>query len=324
MKKNAWLFLLVLLFSTAGCAQGTNSKNKKTTRAGGQIIGGGCDGCEAIYECPLPFDQLSWIDTLPDFAKAGPKLVISGTIYLSDGKTPAPNVVLYVYHTDQTGHYTPGKDQIGPGRRHGYIRGWMRTNAKGEYKFYTLRPAAYPNARIPAHIHPIVIEPGKNEYYIDEYLFEGDPLLTNEERRRQEGRGGNGIIKLESKNGMLWGERNIILGKNIPNYIVVLPSGVNSGLSIGAYCPAFDALNLSGIDSGKKAYPVCKYGNSQGIMIWFNHNGLDRLRYFALRQEKEMSKRGEGQLQVLLIYMNPTWNLNDPAGLEIQKKKITQ
>ncbi len=248
MKKIAWILLLPFLLSTAGCAQSTSNKNKQNTMAGGQIIGGGCDGCEAIYECPVPFEQLSWIDTLPDFTTPGPKMVISGTIYLSDEKTPAPNVVLYVYHTDQTGHYTPSKDQAGAGRRHGNIRGWMRTNAKGEYKFYTLRPAAYPNAKIPAHIHPSVIEPGKNEYYIDEYLFEGDPFLTTEERNRQEGRGGSGIIKLVSKDGLLWGERNIILGKNIPNYAIALPPAINSGLAIGANCPAFDPLHLSGMD----------------------------------------------------------------------------
>ena len=324
MKKFAWMLLLPLFLWNGGCAQSANSKNKKMTMAGGQMIGGGCDGCEAIYECPVPFEQLSWIDTLPDFAAPGPKMVISGIIYFSDGRTPAPNVVLYVYHTDQTGHYTPAKGQEGAGKRHGAIRGWMRTNAKGEYKFYTLKPAAYPNAKIPAHIHPILIEPGKNDYYIDEYLFEGDPFLTKEEKSRQEGRGGSGIIVLESKNDLLWGKRNIMLGKNIPNYDPPQVSAAISGLPVGANCPAFDALHISGKDSGKMVCPICKYGAGEGIMVWFNHNGLDRLRYFALRLEKEMDKRGPDNLRVFLIYMNPTWNLNDSTGLAIQKKKFTQ
>ncbi|MEJ0106372.1 MAG: hypothetical protein WDO19_29200 [Bacteroidota bacterium] len=103
--------------------------------------------------------------------------------------------------------------------KHGYIKGWVKTNEKGEYKFYTLKPAPYPATNIPAHIHPVIIEPGKNEYYIDEYLFEGDPFLTASEPKRQELRGGPGIISLEKKKGILYGKRNIILGLNIPGYI---------------------------------------------------------------------------------------------------------
>ena len=49
------------------------------------------------------------------------------------------------------------------GRRHGYIRGWMKTNEKGQYRFYTLKPASYPNSTAVKHIHPTIKEPGKNE-----------------------------------------------------------------------------------------------------------------------------------------------------------------
>jgi protocatechuate 3,4-dioxygenase, beta subunit len=94
----------------------------------------------------------------------------------------------------------------------------MRTNEKGEYKFYTLMPGHYPGTKVPAHIHPIIKEPGMNEYYIDEYLFNDDPVLTLEERNKQEKRGGSGIISVEKKDGVLYGTRNIVLGLNVPNY----------------------------------------------------------------------------------------------------------
>ena len=95
----------------------------------------------------------------------------------------------------------------------------MKTNEKGEYKFFTLKPASYPNSKAPAHIHVTIKEPGRNEYYIDEYLFDDDPFLTLEERNRQPGRGGNGILKtVEVEKGFLKSERNIYLGKKIPNY----------------------------------------------------------------------------------------------------------
>ena len=77
----------------------------------------------------------------------GEKLEISGVIYKSDGKTPAPNVILYVYQTAKSGLYEPGPNQTGGVRRHGRIRGWVKTNQKGEYKFLTIRPGNYPEWR---------------------------------------------------------------------------------------------------------------------------------------------------------------------------------
>ena len=61
------------------CSQNSNTKpaGKKNTPA----VGGGCEGCEAIYESPVPFEQLKSVDTLPDFNDAGPKLEISGIVY---------------------------------------------------------------------------------------------------------------------------------------------------------------------------------------------------------------------------------------------------
>jgi len=205
-----WFLFFSVLLSITGCAQqNTGSK-----------VGGTCEGCEAIFETPIPFDQLNWVDTLPDFKEAGPKMLITGTIYQADGKTPARNTILYVYHTDQKGVYATKGNEAGWGKRHGYIRGWIRTHADGRYAFYTLKPAAYPREKIPAHIHPVIKEVDKNEYYIDEYLFDDDPFLTAAERKKQEKRGGNGIIVLTKKNGLLTANRDIILGMNIPGYPV--------------------------------------------------------------------------------------------------------
>src|SRR6476620_5048584 len=208
------LLCLLIITSLSACSQtGNQSKNTKH-------VGGNCEGCEAIYECPVAFEKLTNTAALPDHNEPGPKLEISGIVYQRDGKTPAKDVVVYVYHTDQTGHYTPAPDAKGWGKRHGRIRGWLKTDKNGYYHFYTLKPAAYPGTNIPAHIHITLKEPDKNEYYIDEYLFEGDPFLTTTERNRQVKRGGSGIISLEQRNGMLHGKRDIILGLNIPGYDV--------------------------------------------------------------------------------------------------------
>ena len=219
--KTFWV-LILLTISLQACTQsGTTVKNQPS--ASDKKVGGNCEGCEAIYESPVPFSQLNEVDTLPDFNGAGPKIQISGIIYKPDGKTPAAGVVLYVYHTDQKGIYATKGNEKGWGKRHGYIRGWIKTNEKGEYKIYTLVPASYPNSSNPKHIHPTIKEPGFSEYWIDEFVFDDDPLLPASERNRTQPVGGNGVLKtvpiaIGMKDGMLQAERNITLGLNVKDY----------------------------------------------------------------------------------------------------------
>lgn len=181
-----------------------------------RIVGGGCDGCESVYE-GMP-QTLDWQTRIAADTEPGEPMEITGVIYKRDGKTPAPGVILYVYHTDAKGYYSPAPDQPKASRHDGHLRGWMKTNARGEYKFTSIRPAPYPTGELPAHIHPIIIEPDTNEYYIDEYWFDDDPLLTKALRSKMELRGGSGVIHLEKSNGVWKGSRNIILGLNIPGY----------------------------------------------------------------------------------------------------------
>ena len=213
--KQTLLILLTGLISFTGCSQSASQKNQTTQR-----VGGGCEGCQAVYENPVPFEKLSHVATLPDYNEKGPKMEISGIVYSRDGKTPAKDVVLYIYHTDQTGHYPTKGNETGWAKRHGYLRAWMKTNEKGEYKFYTLKPAAYPGRRDPAHIHVTIKEPNKNEYYIDDFLFDGDPLLTNEYRIRHSNLGGNGIVQLKDNNGIWKAKRDIVLGLHVQDYPV--------------------------------------------------------------------------------------------------------
>ncbi len=202
-----------------GCSQNNSQPKVNNKPAPNEIkVGGGCEGCEAIYESLVSFEQLKEVDTLPDFTEAGPTIEISGVIYHRDGKTPAKDVVLYVYHTDQKGNYSTKGKEAGWGKRHGYIRGWVKTDANGFYKFYTLVPASYPNSNNPKHIHPTIKEPGKSEYWIDEFVFDDDPLLPKEERTRTNPVGGDGVLKTAMKDGMLRATRNIILGLNVRDY----------------------------------------------------------------------------------------------------------
>ncbi len=244
MKKLIFFIMIFSLVAFTACTQSTSQKKSASDAKSNVHIGGSCEGCEAIYESPVAFENLSWIDTLPDFNEKGPKLEVSGTVYQADGKTPAKDVVIYIYHTDQTGRYSTKGNEKGWGKRHGYIRGWMKTNNEGKYKFYTLRPAPYPIFPDAAHIHPVIKEPGKNEYYIDAYLFDDDPLLSDKEKNRLEKRGGNGILKLKEITGIWYAERNIYLGKNIPDYPSVFKKNIQTGLSMAFNYAAFESFTL--------------------------------------------------------------------------------
>jgi len=109
--------VLLFFFSTLGLCQNSSMQNA-------ELVGGPCEGCEAVFE--FGDQELTPVDTLPDFGNPGPKLKVTGTIYQPDGKTPAPNVILYVYHTNQEGIYATRGDETGWAKRHGYIRGWIK------------------------------------------------------------------------------------------------------------------------------------------------------------------------------------------------------
>lgn len=204
MKEMILAALASVLITISGCAQ--------TERP----VGDGCEDCELIF-AGMP-STLSWQTTIAGPDEPGEQLIISGTIYKKDGKTPAPGVILYVYHTDNKGLYSPAPKQT-TARKHGHLRGWVKTDQNGRYEFKTIRPASYPDSRNPQHIHPIIKEPGMNEYWIDEYLFDDDPVLTGKERSNQHKRGGSGILTLKKNEKGVWiGKRDIILGLNIPNY----------------------------------------------------------------------------------------------------------
>ena len=213
MKKHLF-FIACVAFCLPCCAQESTKSKKGVADI---KVGARCEGCEAIYESPIPFEKLNNTDTLPGFT-LGPALLVTGTIFQRDGKTPAPGVVLYIYHTDQAGKYSTRGDEKGWGKRHGYMRGWIKTGADGRYAFYTSVPASYPNSNNPKHIHPTIKEPGKTEYWIDEFVFDDDPLLPASEKNRSKPVGGSGLLKPVMQNGVLVAKHDIILGLNVQNY----------------------------------------------------------------------------------------------------------
>lgn len=183
------------------------------------VVGLPCEGCEAVFDgMPATLDSKTRIAAA---GEPGERMVVSGRVVDSDGK-PRAGVIVYAYHTDANGIYPRPAKSLGPAAdRHGRLRGWARTGEEGDYAFETIRPASYPDRRIPAHVHMHVIEPGCATYYIDEIQFTDDPLLTPRERgQHSDQRGGTGLATpvREDAKGPWRVTRDIRLGLNIPGY----------------------------------------------------------------------------------------------------------
>lgn len=145
----------------------------------------------------------------------GTRLVVSGVVYRPDGRTPAPGVLIYAYHTDRTGVYPRRGDETGNGRRHGYLRGWLRTDTLGRYRIETIRPEPYSSRSEPAHIHVTVTQPGGSERYIPSILFADDPLLSVRERASlRAGTAPHIVQAVRDRAGVLHATRDIILPRD--------------------------------------------------------------------------------------------------------------
>jgi len=217
-------FLLIL--AIISCTRNDTKTNIETSIPAQQatvnktlrtFTGQPCEGCNLMF-LGMPL-QLDAVDTSAGWNEGGQRLIISGTIFQYDEKTPAPDVILYYYHTDRNGRYTPVEGMLPSARKHGHLRGWIKTGADGKYAIYTSRPAQYPDEKIEAHIHVFIKEPYVDvPYPIDEWIFDDDPLVTKEIRNKIKNQGGDPILNISTINDVQLANHDIILGQDIPGY----------------------------------------------------------------------------------------------------------
>ena len=171
-----------------------------------------CEGCEGVFERDA--DTLEATARMASEAEPGQRLTIDGTVYRTDGITPAEGVVIYAYQTNAEGRYANGSAETEWSRRHGNLRGWVRTGQSGRYSFETIKPAPYPGQTMPAHIHFTILEPGRQPYWIDDIVFEGEFGVTPAYRAGMTNKGGNGIVPLHSEGDKVFVTRDIILERH--------------------------------------------------------------------------------------------------------------
>ncbi|MGD8278636.1 MAG: hypothetical protein PVH00_11445 [Gemmatimonadota bacterium] len=209
--------------ATAGACAILTGTWSLLAQSGGQarsrepVIGGPCEGCEAVFQ-GLP-DSLATHARIAPPDEPGEPMRIAGTVFDRQGR-PASGVIIYAYHTNARGVYPPEDRFRGlAAYRHGRLRGWAVTDELGRYTFDTIRPASYPDQVLPAHVHMHVIEVGRCTYYIDSIHFDDDPLLTSAEAADAAGRGGSGVVHPSKDAGGVWSvRRDVRLGEGVPGY----------------------------------------------------------------------------------------------------------
>ena len=149
--------------------------------------------------------QASKPATLGSVSRIGPEsepgspLVINGRVYQTDGRTPAAGITVFAYQTDATGLY----DMPSNGPHSWRLKGWAVTDAEGRFQFRTIRPASYPNAAVPQHVHLHLEGPHVPRRWTTELEFDDDPKVTARQREvsRQAGMFG-GIRPVTKRDGI--------------------------------------------------------------------------------------------------------------------------
>jgi protocatechuate 3,4-dioxygenase, beta subunit len=146
----------------------------------------------ALPAAPSTKDAAPWSATIAAPGEPGTRLIVRGRVTASDGRTPVAGAALLVWQTDTHGHYA-ADGSLGEPR----LSADLTTGENGEYELLTIRPAAYPNRSIPAHIHYRVTHGDQPQEF--EVRFDDDPLVTSGERERSRREGRFGTVQRVSK-----------------------------------------------------------------------------------------------------------------------------
>lgn len=113
----------------------------------------------------------------------GERIVVTGRVFDEDGR-PQTNTLIEVWQANAAGRYIHKVDQHGaPIDPNFFGGGRCISDNEGRYRFYTVKPGAYPwgnhfNAWRPNHIHFSLFGPAFATRLVTQMYFPGDPLLA--------------------------------------------------------------------------------------------------------------------------------------------------
>jgi protocatechuate 3,4-dioxygenase, beta subunit len=116
-------------------------------------------------------------------APLGERIIIAGCVLDEDAK-PVPGTLVELWQCNAAGRYRHPVDQHDAPLDPNFDGiGQVVTDARGEYRFLTIKPGAYPwrntyNSWRPAHIHFGVFGPAFATRLVTQMYFPGDPLLA--------------------------------------------------------------------------------------------------------------------------------------------------
>ena len=115
----------------------------------------------------------------------GERIVVSGRVLDENGR-PVPHTLVEIWQANSAGRYPHRVDQHdAPSDPNFTGCGRALTDARGHYRFVSIRPGEYPwrnhyNAWRPAHIHFSLFGPAFATRIVTQMYFPGDPLMADD------------------------------------------------------------------------------------------------------------------------------------------------
>ncbi|MDA0662284.1 MAG: protocatechuate 3,4-dioxygenase subunit beta [Proteobacteria bacterium] len=135
------------------------------------------------HDCLGPDDADLTVNGRNGGEPIGERIVVSGRVLGENGR-PLPDTLLEIWQANASGRYNHDVDQHDAPLDPNFLgAGRCVTDANGVYRFYTVKPGAYPwanhpNAWRPNHIHFSLFGPTIASRLVTQMYFPGDPLLA--------------------------------------------------------------------------------------------------------------------------------------------------
>lgn len=130
-----------------------------------------------------PLDDDLTRNAVKNGAPLGERIVVTGRV-LDEQARPVPNTLIEIWQANAAGRYIHKTDQHDAPLDPNFLgAGRCVTDAEGRYRYYTIKPGAYPwgnhhNGWRPVHIHLSLFGHSFDQRLVTQMYFPGDPLLA--------------------------------------------------------------------------------------------------------------------------------------------------